>query len=149
MFIIPVTIESLLNVTPSVPPETLTGSKNTCATVLYLSLQIHNNTQLHSADLKSELHLLPVSKMGKFHSLVFGFSDCPFSITVTMHFRPNRGHSNERLDYKCYSSRGRIAFYNQPLMNYGNFSLTSFIFWIKRKHEYKILKNLSLRNKFP
>ena len=32
----PVTIESLLNVTSSVPPETLTGPKYTCATVLYL-----------------------------------------------------------------------------------------------------------------
>ena len=57
-----------------VPLETLTGSKSTYPTILYFSFQFDNKTQLLSACLKSELHLLlPVSEMEKFHTLAFNF----------------------------------------------------------------------------
>ena len=47
--------------------------------------------QLLSAFLKKELHLLPVSEMGKFHTLVLNL----FGVTVKSHFKQKSGHSNE------------------------------------------------------
>ena len=43
----------------------------------------------------------------------------------------------------------RAALYDQPLLSYGSFSRTSSaVFWIKRKHKYKILNNFLLTIKF-
>ena len=53
-------------------------------------------------------------------------------------------------DQKRYAMRDQAAFYDQPLLNYGSFSRTSStVFWIKRKHKYKILKNFQSKNNFP
>ena len=53
-------------------------------------------------------------------------------------------------DLKCYSTRGRAAFYDQELLSYGSFSRTSSaVVWIKRKHEHKILKSFMSKSKFP
>ena len=54
-------------------------------------------TQLLSTCLKTELHLLPVSGIGKFHTLALNFGGWAFSITVRKYFRSNSDHSNERI----------------------------------------------------
>ena len=76
--IIPVAIESLLYLTPFqakvdlVGPETLTGSKSSCSTVLFFLFNSIIITKLLSADLKKESHLLPVvSNMSKRRILIY------------------------------------------------------------------------------
>ena len=44
---------------------------------------------------------------------------------------------------------GWAVLYDQPLLSYGSFSrISSAVFWIKRKHKYKILNNFLLTIKF-
>ena len=50
------------------------GSKSVYPSGLYLSVQSHDNKNSVSAGLKSELYLLRISEIGKFHTvhLIFG-----------------------------------------------------------------------------
>ena len=106
-------------------------------------------TELLSTSLKSELQFLPVSEMGKFHTLVLNFKDWPFAVIARRHFRPKLGHLNEGVycklinrNQKCYSLRNRAAFYDQPVLSYGSY-------WVldkKEKHKCKkTLKMFSLK----
>ena len=104
MVVIPVAIDSLLYLTPS-----LAKGKFLCSLKPWLAQKVHAKvdsiflfssitiTQLLSAYLKSKLHLLPVSEMGTFHTLALNFGGWPFRITVTRYLRPKSVHSNERV----------------------------------------------------
>ena len=67
-------------------------------------------TPLLSTGLRIELQLLFNSEMGISHALTLTVGGCPFVITVTKHFRPNPGHSNERLFYKPIDRALEIQF---------------------------------------
>ena len=62
-------------------------------TFLFSSIVI---TQLLSAGLKSQLHLLSISEMEKFHTLTLNFGDGHFEINVSRHFRSNSDKSIDR-----------------------------------------------------
>ena len=110
-------------------------------------------TQLLSLCLKTELHLLPVSEMGTFHTLALNF----WGITVTRYFRPKSGHSNERVNRKAIDGRLKTlrnevsgSFLRLIKPELWSFSKTSSaVFWIKRKYWYKILKKFLSKKMFP
>ena len=157
MLVTPVAIEKYL--TPSqVQGKLLYSLKHKLAQ--NVNVQLHSTflfsyiiiTQLLSACIKTELHLLPISEMGKFHILALNFGGWPFSITVTGYFRPKPDHSNERIYRKLIDkrlktlpnegSRSFLRLTTPELWKF--FSRTNFaVFWIKRKHKYNILKNFS------
>ena len=157
MLVTPVAIEKYL--TPSqVQGKLLYPLKHKLAR--NVNVQLHSTflfsyiiiTQLLSACMKTELHLLPISEMGKFHILALNFGGWPFSITVTGYFRPKPDHSNERIYCKLIDkrlktlpnegSRSFLRLTTPELWKF--FSRTNFaVFWIKRKHKYNILKNFS------
>ena len=58
--------------------ETLTGSKITCLTVLYLSFLFYDNN--NSTTLKGELKFLPVWEMGKFQTLALNLRTDLFTL---------------------------------------------------------------------
>ena len=60
---------------------------------------------LQGACLITELHLLPVSEMGKFHPLALNFGGRPFSMTVMRYFRSKSDHSKERVYRKPIDRR--------------------------------------------
>ena len=157
MLVTPVAIEKYL--TPSqVQGKLLYPLKHKLAQ--NVNVQLHSTflfsyiiiTQLLSACMKTELHLLPISEMGKFHILALNFGGWPFSITVTGYFRPKPDHSNERIYRKLIDkrlktlpnegSRSFLRLTTPELWKF--FSRTNFaVFWIKRKHKYNILKIFS------
>ena len=157
MLVTPVAIEKYL--TPSqVQGKLLYPLKHKLAQ--NVNVQLHSTflfsyiiiTQSLSACMKTELHLLPISEMGKFHILALNFGGWPFSITVTGYFRPKPDHSNERIYRKLIDkrlktlpnegSRSFLRLTTPELWKF--FSRTNFaVFWIKRKHKYNILKNFS------
>ena len=157
MLVTPVAIEKYL--TPSqVQGKLLYPLKHKLAQ--NVNVQLHSTflfsyiiiTQLLSACMKTELHLLPISEMGKFHILALNFGGWPFSITVTGYFRPKPDHSNERIYRKLIDKRlktlpneGSCSFLRLTTPELWKFfSRTNFaVFWIKRKHKYNILKNFS------
>ena len=108
------------------------------STFLFSSIII---TEVLSAGLKSELHLLPVSELGEFHILVLNFGAWPFDIIAPRHLRRKSGHSNERVNRKPIN---RIL---KTLLNEGFgsflrattselwriFRTSSAVFWIKKK----------------
>ena len=157
MLVTPVAIEKYL--TPSqVQGKLLYPLKHKLAQ--NVNVQLHSTflfsyiiiAQLLSACMKTELRLLPISEMGKFHILALNFGGWPFSITVTGYFRPKPDHSNERIYRKLIDkrlktlpnegSRSFLRLTTPELWKF--FSRTNFaVFWIKRKHKYNILKNFS------
>ena len=67
-------------------------------------------TELLPTSLKSELQFLPVSEMGKVHTLVLNSKDWPFGVIVTRHFRTKLGHLNERVYCKLIDRTSRMLF---------------------------------------
>lgn len=72
-------------------------------TILYLSSYFRSNKSI-TASLKSELHLIPVSEMRKFHTLVLKLDNWPFGITATWYLTYS-DHSNKRIYRKPIDKR--------------------------------------------
>ena len=99
-----------------------------------------NSIFLFSTIIITELHLLPVSDVGKCQTLALNFDGWPFSTTVTRYFRPKLGHSNERVYCKPIDRRlktlpnERSGSFLRPTTPESFSRISSAVFWIKRKH---------------
>ena len=87
--------------------------------------------------------------MGKFHALVFNYGDLTFNITVSRYFRPNSGHSDERVYRKPIDRRLRTGQGVEQFSRTNHFRvmevLSPAVFWIRSKHKYKIFEKFFVK----
>ena len=83
-------------------------AQNVHAQLHYFSL-FYNSNWIITNKLK-KLQFLPVSEMGKFHTLVLNSKDWPFGVILTRHFRTKLGYLNERVYCKLIDRTSKMLF---------------------------------------